>query len=355
MEDAHTRQHTPSVRTARRPRPAVEEAVPAPAADVSRTDSGPRSTSRAHHAGGSTEIAGIAITSERRVIDPESGTRKLDLVLYYARVARWLLPHLVERPVSLVRAPRGLTGEMFFQRHNGRPPIPGVTGHEDLDPGHPPVITIDTLEALIGAVQMDVIELHTWNARVTDIERPDRVVFDLDPDPALGWDRMIEVAEMTRALLRDLGLESFCKTSGGKGLHIVVPLVPQADWEDAKAFARALAQHLAATAPTQITATMGPEHRRKRIFVDYLRNARGASTALAYGVRARSGMGISVPIAWEELGSTTGGAQWTLHNIDERLAAVARADPWAGYANVMQRITPELTIGLEERGRLHGK
>jgi DNA ligase D len=347
MQDAHKRQHTAPVRVPRRPRPAVPEA----AAEVSRSASAPRSTSRGRHTAEGTEVAGVPITSERRVIDPDSGTRKLDLVCYYARAARWLLPHLAERPVSVVRAPRGLSGETFFQRHNGRPPIPGVTEHEDLDPGHPPLITIDTLEALIGAVQMNVIELHTWNARITDIERPDRVVFDLDPDPALGWDRMIEAAEMTRALLHDLGLESFCKTSGGKGLHVVVPLTPQADWEDAKAFARAVAQHLAATAPTQISATMGPEHRRKRIFVDYLRNARGASTAVAYGVRARSGMGISVPISWDELGDTTSGAQWTLHNIDDRLAALRRANPWAGYARVKQKITVELTIELEESGK----
>jgi DNA ligase D len=351
MQDAHKRQHAPVARTARLQRRVFQHA----AAEVSPTPSEPRSQSHVRHSGAGTEIAGVPITSERRVIDPESGIRKLDLVRYYARAAQWLLPQLADRPVSLVRAPRGLSGEMFLQRHNGRPPIPRVSAHENLDPGRPPLITIDTLEALIGAVQMDVIELHTWNALAADIERPDRVVLDLDPDPALGWDRVIEVAEMTRALLRDLGLESFCKTSGGKGLHIVVPLVAQVDWEDVRAFARAVAQHLAATAPTQVVATMAPEHRRKRIFVDYQRNARGASTAVAYGVRARSGMGISVPIAWEELGSIAGGAQWTLHNIDERLAAVAQADPWAGYPSVVQRITGELTIGLEESGRLHGR
>ncbi|WP_027796438.1 non-homologous end-joining DNA ligase [Paraburkholderia acidipaludis] len=347
MQHAPKQQQASPARKSRRPRPAAQDT----AAEVSRIASAPRSPSRGRHTGAGTEIAGVPITSERRVIDPASGIHKLDLVRYYARAAPRLLRHLAGRPVSVVRAPRGLSGDMFFQRHNGRPPIPWVTEHEDLDPGHPPLITIDTRAALIGAVQMDVIELHTWNARATDIERPDRVVFDLDPDPALGWDRMIEAAEMTRALLHDLGLESFCKTSGGKGLHVVVPLVPQADWEDAKAFARAVAQHLAATAPTQITATMGPEHRRKRIFVDYLRNARGASTAVAYGVRARSGMGISVPISWAELGNTTGGAQWTLHNIDERLTALARTDPWAGYASARQQITAELTIGLEGSGK----
>jgi DNA ligase D len=348
MQDAHKAHHTSSVRTPRRSRP-----TPPDTAGTSRTGSAtrsPRSNLRVPDTGADSEIAGIRITSPRRVLDAVSGIRKVDVVHYYERAARWLLPHLRERPVSLVRAPRGLSGEMFFQRHNGRAPIPEVTQHEGLDPGHPPLLSIDSLEALIGAAQMDVIELHTWNAHVGDMEQPDRVVFDLDPDPALHWDRMIEAAGMTRALLHDLGLHSFCKTSGGKGLHIVVPLVPGAGWEDVKAFARAVAQHLAASAPTQLTATMGPEHRRKRIFVDYLRNARGASTAVAYGVRARSGMGVSVPIAWDELDETTGGAQWTLHNIDDRFEALRRADPWSGYARVKQRVTADMTIELEERG-----
>jgi DNA ligase D len=348
MQDAHKAHHAASVRTPHRPRPTPPDTAGTPPAGS--TTRLARSNRRVTATGADCEIAGIPITSPRRVLDATSGIRKIDVVHYYERAARWLLPHLRERPVSLVRAPRGLSGEMFFQRHNARAPIPEVTQHEGLDPGHPPLLTIDSLKALIGAAQMDVIELHSWNARVADLERPDRVVFDLDPDPALGWDRMIEAAGMTRALLHDLGLESFCKTSGGKGLHIVVPLVPEAGWEDVKAFARAVAQHLAASAPTQLTATMGPEHRRKRIFVDYLRNARGASTAVAYGVRARVGMGVSVPLAWDELDETTGGAQWTLHNIDDRFATLRRADPWLGYARVKQRVTADMTIQLEERG-----
>ncbi|TDV36398.1 DNA ligase D [Paraburkholderia caballeronis] len=293
------------------------------------------------------EVAGIRITSARRVIDAASGIRKLDLVRYYERIAPWLLPQLRDRPVSLVRAPQGVGGETFFQRHIGRVPFPGVTQHEGLDPGHPPLLTIDTLEALIVVAQMDTIELHTWNAHATDIERPDRVVFDLDPDPELGWDRMIEAALLTRATLADLGLESFCKTSGGKGLHVVVPLTPEVGWDDAKAFSRALAHHLAASRPTQFSATAGAEHRRKKVFIDYLRNARGASTAVAYGVRARPGMGVSVPLTWGEVPQTTGGAQWTLANIDARLADCGDADPWAGYGRVRQRLSAELTARLE--------
>lgn len=350
MQDAPKALTKTSARTPRGERAPKSDAA-APATTAASMHRSPRAARRRRDDSAECEIDGIRITSARRIVDADSGTHKLELVRYYERAARWILPHLHERPVSLVRAPRGLAGEMFFQRHKGRAPLPEVTEHEGLDPGHPPLVTIDTARALVSAAQMDVIELHTWNARITDIERPDRVVFDLDPDSALGWDRMIEAALRTRALLAELGLESFCKTSGGKGLHIVVPLTPEAGWDDVKAFARAAAQHLAAVWPTQLTATMGPEHRRKKIFVDYLRNARGASTALAYGVRARPGLGVSVPIGWDELERTTGGAQWTLATMNARFADIEHADPWAGYGHVRQRVTAEMTLGLETGGK----
>ncbi|WP_322091811.1 non-homologous end-joining DNA ligase [Paraburkholderia bannensis] len=314
----------------------------------------PASGARARNARASTtgEVAGVHITSARRIVDVDSGVRKLDLVRYYARAAPWLLPHLRDRPVSLLRAPQGLNGERVFQRHLGRMPIPGVTLHDELDGGHP-LIGIDSLEALINVAQLDAIELHTWSARAADVESPDRVVFDLDPDLLLGWDRVIEAAELMRALLGDLGLESFCQTSGGKGLHIVVPLVQGASWDDVKAFARAVAQRLASGWPTLFTATQTSEHHRKKVYVDYLRNVRGAGTAVAYSVRARSGMGVSVPIAWEELAQTTGGAHWTLANIDVRLKQLNRPKrpaPWARYSAVRQSVSSDLTLRLEEGG-----
>ncbi|MEK6298296.1 MAG: hypothetical protein V4793_44470, partial [Paraburkholderia tropica] len=166
-------------------------------------------------------------------------------------------------------------------------------------------------------------------------------------------DRVIEAAQLTRGVLADLGLESFCKTSGGKGLHVIVPVVPGTSWDESKAFARAVSQRLASGWPTQFTATMGPAHRKKKVYVDYLRNARGASTAVAWGVRARPGMGVSVPIGWDELTQTTGGAHWSLADLDAlraRMAQVRRADPWAAYAGVRQAVTSELTLRLEEGG-----
>lgn len=294
-------------------------------------------------------VAGVRISHPGRMIDPSIGFAKQDLVRYFERIAPWLLPHVKGRPVALVRAPDGIGGELFFQKHSSRLSLPHITQHEGLDPGHPPLLTIDSAQALVGVAQMGTVELHTWNALATNIEKPDRIVFDLDPDPSLGWERMIEAAQLTRDLLTELGLQSWCKTSGGKGLHVVVPLARHAGWDDVKAFAQAAAQHMAATLPDRFSAKMGAQNRRGRIFVDYLRNNRGSSTVAAFSPRARPGMGVSVPLAWDELADTTGGAQWTVQNVHERLRSLG-ADPWDDYAAAKQRITN----GMRERLGLKG-
>jgi bifunctional non-homologous end joining protein LigD len=299
-----------------------------------------------------TAVAGVRISHPDRVIDGTTGLRKVDLARYFEWVAPWMLTHLKDRPLALVRAPEGIEGELFFQKHTtSRLEIPHITQHEGLDPGHPPLLTIDSVEALVGAAQMGTVEFHTWNAVASNIEKPDRIVFDLDPDPKLGWDRMIEAALLTRSLLEELGLESWCKTSGGKGLHVVVPLAKHAGWDDVKGFAQAAAQHMAATLPDRFSAKMGAQNRRGRIFIDYLRNNRGSSTVVAYSPRARAGMGVSVPLAWSEVEQTTGGAQWTVMNLHERLDAL-RDDPWADYAKTRQRITREMRdrLGVSKSG-----
>ncbi|WP_069357771.1 DNA ligase D [Burkholderia cenocepacia] len=316
---------------------------------ASRTDrhasTGQARGARAGADTGDDTIGRVRITHPERVLDPQSGTRKLDLARYWQWVAPWLLPDLKGRPVSLVRAPGDIAGELFFQKHAERREIPFVTQHEGLDPGHGPLLSIDSVDALLGAAQMGTVELHTWNAHASNIERPDRIVFDLDPDPALPWRTMIDAAQLVRGLLDELGLVSFCKTSGGKGLHVVVPLTRHAGWDDVKDFSRAVAQHVAGTLPDRFTATMGPRHRRGKSFVDYLRNGRGASTIAAYSVRARPGMGVSVPLDWDEVPATTGGAQWTIDTLHERLDTLKR-DPWEGYAKTRQRITAAMRARL---------
>ncbi|CAM2163008.1 3'-phosphoesterase / DNA ligase D / DNA repair polymerase [Paraburkholderia sacchari] len=325
------------VKTASAPhRRASKADAPAPASSSSSSSSSSARGGR-HASRDETEVAGVRITHPERVIDAQSGLRKIDLARYFEAISPWLLPHLRKRPVAIVRVPKGIGGEQFFQKHATSMQIPHATQHADLDPGHAPLLTLDTVEALVGAAQMDAIELHTWNALTTAMEKPDRIVFDLDPDPALDWSRMIEAARLTHELLEELGLRAWCKTSGGKGLHVVVPLARHSGWDEAREFARAVADHMAAMLPDRFSAKMGEENRKKRIFVDYLRNSRGASTIAAYAPRARPGLGVSVPLRWDEVDATTGGAQWTVANLHERLEAL-EGDPWEGYANARQRL-----------------
>ena len=192
------------------------------------------------------------------------------------------------------------------------------------------------MDGLIGAVQMGTIELHTWNALASSIERPDRLIFDLDPDPALPWARIVEAAQLTKALLDELNLQSFLKTSGGKGLHVVVPLLRRHTWEAAKLFSQRVAQHLARTMPERFSAKMGPRNRIGKVFVDYLRNNRGSTTVAAYSVRARPGLPVSVPLAWGELAELKRADKWNIINIGARVAHFS--DPWKDYERARQSI-----------------
>lgn len=300
---------------------------------------------------GAERIADVDITHPDRVIEKASGTTKADLARYYASVADWMLPHLHDRPVSLVRAPDGIDGEHFFQKHAAALKLPGITQLDpSLDPGHASLLAIGSAEALVGAVQMGTVEFHTWNALADRIEQPDRIVFDIDPDPALPFARVIEATQLALALLDELGLQAFLKTSGGHGLHVVVPLTRReaAGWDALKDFAQAVVQHMAATFPDRFVAKMGPQNRVGKIFIDYLRNNRGASTVAAYSVRARTGLPVSVPIRHDELVGLQSSAQWTLRTLPDRLAKL-KGDPWADYAGTRQSVTAEMRkrIGLD--------
>ncbi len=276
-------------------------------------------------------LDGQQLTHPERVIDPASGTTKLALARYYATVAPLIQPHLTDRPVALLRAPDGLDGELFFQKHLQGRPIAAVTQlPTELDPGHAPLLAIDNAAALLAVVQFNTVELHTWNATADKIERPDRFVLDLDPGEGVAWAQVQEAAQLARTLLTELGLVPFLKTSGGKGLHVVVPIKRLQSWDAVKDFSRALAEHLARLMPDRFTAISGPKNRVGRIYPDYLRNGRGATTVAAWSARARPGMGVSVPIAWDELARVSGGAHWTVGNIEERLH-IGNA-PWDGWA-----------------------
>lgn len=292
----------------------------------------------------------IRITHPERVIDATTGLTKQDLVNYYLLASKHILPHLAKRPVALVRAPSGIQHQLFFQKHAETLKIPGLTLLDaSLYPGHPPMIQVDSFTALIGAAQMNVVEFHTWNSKSHNIEKPDRMTFDLDPGDGVKWPMMQEAAQLTRALLDELGLKSFLKTSGGKGLHVVVPLTPRDDWDTVKDFSQAVVQHLAKVVPQYFVAKSGPKNRVGRIFVDYLRNGRGATTASAFSARARPGMGVSIPCDWNELPELTSGAHWTIANAHERLES--REDPWRDHAKTRQTLGKAMKALGFERAR----
>jgi bifunctional non-homologous end joining protein LigD len=292
------------------------------------------------------QVASIAITHPDRVIDKAAHIDKIMLARYYDSVAERMLPHLADRPVALLRGMDGISGELFFQKHEERMVIPHVARHPDLDPGHAPLLTIDNVEALIGAVQMGTLEFHTWNGSIRNLEKPDRMIFDLDPDPKLAWARMVEAAMLLHTLLDELGLEAFIKTSGGKGFHVVVPLRRDAGWDPVKAFAHAISTHMATTFPKLFSAKMGPRNRIGKIFIDYLRNSRGASTVAAYSTRARPGMGVSVPVSWDEVPQLESADQWNIKTLATRLKQTPE-DPWAAYWKMQQRITAAMKRKLE--------
>lgn len=295
------------------------------------------------------DVGGIGISNPQRVIDDRSGATKLQLAQYYLAVGEWLMPHLAKRPLSIVRAPDGVSGESFFQRHCGRLKMPHMRVlDKSLDPEHARLIQADSVTAVVEAAQMGTIEFHTWNARSDRIDRPDRMVFDLDPDPELPWSSMIEATTMTLDLLGELGLRAFLKTSGGRGMHVVVPIERRQSWDLVSDFARGVTVRLAKEAPEQIVAKMGPKNRVGRIFVDYLRNQRGASTVAAYSARARPGMPVSVPITVDELDRISGADHWNIFNVRERLDAQS-LDPWAEYASTRQSLSAQLLRELAAR------
>lgn len=290
----------------------------------------------------------VRITHPERVIDASSGATKVQLAEYYASVAEWILPELKDRPVALVRAPDGIAGELFFQKNAERLAIPGITTLDKALTGQP-VMIINNAEALIGAVQMSTVELHTWNATSDNLDKPDRFVLDLDPDPALPWKSMVEATQLTLSVLDELGLKAFLKTSGGKGIHLVVPLTRKLGWDEVKDFSHAIVSHMAKLLPERFSAVSGPKNRVGRIFIDYLRNGLGATTICAYAVRARDGLPVSVPIFREEVGELKGGNQWNIHTVHQRLAEVGD-EPWKDLKKTRQSITAEMRrrVGMKK-------
>jgi bifunctional non-homologous end joining protein LigD len=282
--------------------------------------------------------AGLKVTHGERVIDKQSGATKLDVIRYYALVGDLMMEHLKSRPVSLVRAPSGVGGELFFQKHAEINKLPGIKQMaQDLDPEHPPMLEVGGVQGILSAAQWNVIEFHTQNAVGRAYEKPNRMVFDLDPGEGVTWKMIQEAAQLMHAFLAELGLPAFLKTSGGKGLHVVVPIKGTLGWDTVKDFSQAIVQHMAITLPDRFSVKSGAKNRVGKIFIDYLRNGRGSTTACAWSARSRPGLGISVPVAWEELDGLTSGDQWTIQTVQGRLDL--GNTPWEGYATAAKTLT----------------
>jgi bifunctional non-homologous end joining protein LigD len=280
---------------------------------------------------------GVTLTNETRVIDETSGVTKGELFRYYGAVADALLPFAKGRPLSTVRCPGGLGKKSFFQKR----PMPGMSGsvHRATARGQE-VMHVADADGILELVQFGVVEIHGWGSRLPEPDKPDWIVLDLDPDEGLPYERVIDAALESREVLRSLGLESWVKTTGGKGLHVVAPFLPSHGWDAVKRFARAIAEDFARRAPDAFTAALSKAARPGKIFVDYLRNTEGATAVLPYSARARGGLTVAMPIAWEEIRSVHP-RDFTVRTALDVLAR-RRQDPWADLVTSAQSLPPNL-------------
>jgi bifunctional non-homologous end joining protein LigD len=279
------------------------------------------------------ETAGVTLSHPDRVYWEDAGVSKQDLADFYTGIWKWMAPHVTGRVLALLRCPQGAAGECFFQKHASA----GVDQkrlHLVTEPDGDKAISVDSLEGVIALVQAGVLEIHSRGSSIDHLEQADRLVFDLDPGPGIAWKDIIAGAREVRERLAELKLKAFLKTTGGKGLHVVLPIRPT-PWEEAKNFCRRIAEQMSADTPTRFTATVKKSARRNRIFIDYLRNSREATAVAAYSTRARPGAPVSVPIAWEELKTLKSASQYTVLNLPQRLSRL-RADPWKGIGKLKQ-------------------
>jgi bifunctional non-homologous end joining protein LigD len=327
-----------------RPVPTDEVAPPAkaqPRRPRRSNEPAPKETPRRRPKGGRAEaatVAGVRLTHADRVLYPAQGITKRALAEFYESIAGWILPHVVGRPLTLVRCPEGLAKECFYMKHSGvwaPPALRRVKIREKTKVGE--YLVVDDLAGLVSLVQMGILEIHTWNSVDARVEEPDRIVFDLDPGPAVGFDRVMAGARLVRDSLRSVGLESFVKTTGGKGLHVVVPLGPGHGWDETFGFSVRVAEEIVRRDPRTYTDAMPKAGRQGKILVDVLRNNRGNTSVAAYSTRARPGAPVSVPLAWEELQRDLRPDLYTVENLHRRLASL-EADPWARYFKLKQKL-----------------
>jgi bifunctional non-homologous end joining protein LigD len=291
----------------------------------------------------SATVAGVTISHPDRVLYPEVGITKLDIARYYESIQDWVIPHMAGRPLTLVRCPQGREGPCFYQKHIGdhMPTSVRAIMIREKDGKEDQYLVLDNLTGLIGLVQLGVLEFHPWGCLEDDVEKPDRLVIDLDPGPGVTWPRIVAAARLVRERLENSNLASFVKTTGGKGLHVVIPLERRATWDQAKAFTKSIADAIVRDHPTEYTAIMTKSRRQNNIFIDYLRNGRGATAIAPYSTRARESAPVATPLTWEELSPKIQPSAFTVQTIPKRLAKLKR-DPWQDFPKTRQSITASM-------------
>ena len=300
--------------------------------------------------GRKSEVAGVEISHPDRIVYPDLKLTKLDIARYYESIAQWIVPHVAGRPLTLVRCPEGISGECFFMKHSkvwAPKALRRVRIKEKTKLGE--YLIADDLSGVVSLAQMGVLEIHTWNSIFEDVERPNRLVFDLDPGGDVDWAAMVRGARMVRHALNALKLESFVKTTGGRGIHVVVPLTPHADWKQCLDFSRALSERFEQAQPERYTTAFAKAGRSRKILIDYLRNNRTNTSIAAYSTRARDGAPVSVPLTWEELRVSLDPRTLTVLTLPRRLAKL-KVDPWAGYWKCRQKLTAQLARAVGGAG-----
>lgn len=282
-------------------------------------------------------VRGVRISHPDRLIYPDLRITKIDLVRYYEAVGARMLPHVADRPLTLVHCPGGLNAPCNYMRHRkvwGPGVLKRVRIQERTKIGE--YLAAVDIAGIVALAQMGVVEIHTWNSTSTDIERPNRLVWDLDPGPKVKWPAVVAAAIAVRDLLETLGLQSWIKTTGGHGIHVVMPITPHRNWDECLAFARAVADALTATDPSRYTTRFPKEGRESKILIDYLRNNRTNTSVSAFSARAREGAAVSMPVSWRQLTARLDPASFTVLTAPKKL----RTDPWRGYWTTRQKISP---------------
>ena len=281
-------------------------------------------------------VAGVRISHPDRLIYPELGISKIELARYYESIADWIVPHVKGRPLTLVHCPAGIAAPCLYLKHAkqwGPTALRRVKIQEKTKIGE--YLVADNIQAVVSLAQMGIVDIHTWNSTDNDVDRPNRIVWDLDPGPQVAWKHVVSAAQVVRDVLKTLGLVSWVKTTGGHGLHVVVPIKPARDWSECLAFARDVSEAIVKTDPIY-TTTFSKAGRERKILIDYLRNNRTNTSVCAFSPRARPGARVSMPLGWQELGG--GPERWTVRTVPQRLKRL-KTDPWAGYWRASQRLS----------------